>query len=150
KQIEYLQGIHKANKRMIYLINALLNVSRIDLGTFIVKPVASNLQEIIDGVIEDYAVQISGRNIHLEKKYQHNAPVILLDVNVMRIILSNLILNAIRYSPQNGKVLVSLSYDQNQISVSVADNGIGIPVSQHDKIFKKFSRADNAMMHNTD
>lgn len=150
KQVDYLHEIHKANKRMIYLINALLNVSRIDLGTFIVSPTLEKVSEVLDSVIDEYMVQIQERRVMFEKHYANDIPRLLLDKNVMHIIFANLILNAIRYTAPEGKVSVSVTHDRKNVFIAIADNGIGIPASERDKLFKKFSRADNAMIQNTD
>ena len=63
---------------------------------------------------------------------------------MLRIILQNLVSNAVRYTPENGSITITITQTQKNIEVRVSDTGYGIPPEQQDKIFLKLFRADNA------
>lgn len=68
-----------------------------------------------------------------------------LDPDLIRIIFQNLISNAVKYSPDNSKIVVTINKEKNDLLISVADNGYGIPEAQKEKIFDKLFRADNVV-----
>jgi len=65
-------------------------------------------------------------------------------------VLQNLISNAVKYTPKEGSVKVSVDFKENKVTISVSDTGIGIPKDEQDKIFKKFFRASNAALKETE
>lgn len=144
KQRQYIEEILRANKRMIELVNALLNVSRIDLGTFIVDVMPVDFSAAMEDALNDLSIQIARKDIRITKQYDGSLPLINADPKLLRIIFQNLLTNAIKYTPSGGSVTIGLSQAQSDILISVADTGFGIPAHQQGKIFSKFFRADNA------
>jgi signal transduction histidine kinase len=144
QQKNYLDEVYAASRRMVALINALLNASRIELGTLKVELTQVTFSQIANQVLQDLHPQIEGKAIVLESHYQENLPTIAADTKLLTIIIQNLLSNAIKYTPQNGKVTFSISANQKGFLIQVADTGCGIPLSQRSKIFKKMFRADNA------
>ncbi|MCL4406208.1 MAG: ATP-binding protein [Patescibacteria group bacterium] len=143
KEKTYLDEIYRTNKRMIDLVNALLNVSKIDLGTFPIEPEAVDVAAISDSVIGELEPQMRERHIVVDKKYG-SMPKIEADPKIIRIIIQNLLSNAVKYSKEGGRITESIQKESGNLSITVADNGIGIPSGQQDKIFAKLFRADNA------
>ena len=141
-QKEFINQIYSGNQRMVDLVSALLNVSRIDLGTFAIDPQPVNFVEILDNVIDELKPLIESKKIKVEKIYE-NIPVINADKNLTRIIFQNLISNAVKYTPENGNVWISMKLERDDVLISVRDNGFGIPKGQQSKIFEKLFRADN-------
>jgi PAS domain S-box-containing protein len=145
-QEKYLAEVNKGNQRMIDLVNALLNVSRIDMGTFMVEPQPEDIREIADSAYNDFKIISSQKGVALEKEYSGKLPKISLDKSLVRIIFQNLLSNAVKYTPKGGKVSLKISANDKEKSalIEVSDTGYGIPESQQDKIFTKLFRADNA------
>lgn len=148
----YLDEIYRANRRMVELVNAFLNVSRLELGSFIVEPEAVSMVPVCEGVIADEKPNIERRKIILETNFGKDIPIIHADPKLLRVIFQNLISNAIKYTPEAGTVLVGieLEADRRNVHISVKDTGYGIPKDQHDKIFTKLFRADNVKVRETD
>ncbi len=73
-----------------------------------------------------------------------------MDPDKVKLVITNLIDNAVRYTSEKGKVVVSLEKNDNNIEVSVEDSGIGIPEDQKERIFTKFFRASNAVRTETE
>jgi PAS domain S-box-containing protein len=144
KQKSYVDEIHQTNRRMINLVNALLDVSKIDMGTFPIEISRVNLREISDSVLRDLMPQITLKKIIIEKDYEATLLDIEADQKIIRIIVQNLLSNAIKYSKNGGRVVIALKRQDQDASIRVSDNGIGIPSDQQAKIFTKLFRADNA------
>lgn len=143
EQKKYLGEVYQASKRMVDLINALLNTSRIDLGTFTIEPVSCNLVEIADSVVEELSHEVFLKKIKFDKKYNPKKIEINIDPKLTRIIFQNLLSNSVKYTQEKGKVSLFLEKNEKDVLIKVIDNGYGIPKSAQDKIFNKLFRADN-------
>ena len=147
KQREYLKEIYNGNQRMISLVNALLSVSRLELGTLSIYPEPLSITTIVNKLINEFEFKINEKKIKFVKKYD-KLPKIDLDKALIRIIFQNLISNAVKYTSDGGKVALKILRKNNKIEISIKDNGIGIPKKQQDQIFIKLFRADNAKEKN--
>ena len=147
-QKHYLKNIYDGNKRMMELISALLDVSRIELGTFSIMPEVVSLPEICNNLISELKSQLAAKKIRLTADYQPFLPKISADPRLAYIIFQNLLTNAVNYSPPKSRISVAISVNKDQepgyYLISVKDQGIGIPAQEQDKIFSKLYRADNA------
>jgi PAS domain S-box-containing protein len=150
KQIEYVKEVHVGNKRMVELVNALLNTSRLDLGTFLIEPVATNLALMSKDVIKEMHSMIKTKKIDLHEDYQEGLPLINVDPKLMRIIFQNYISNAIKYTPEKGRVDVHVGVEADKMRIAVKDTGYGVPESQKEKIFDRLFRADNVRNKDTE
>jgi PAS domain S-box-containing protein len=143
----YLSEIYRGNQRMVELVNSLLNVSRLDLGTFEIKPQLFDIGLIIDDIANEMKHSLIEKNQKLITNKPDDIPKINADQKLMRIIMQNLISNAIKYSPKNSNITVSITYNSDNIKsafeIKITDHGYGIPNDQKDKIFTKLFRADN-------
>ena len=129
---------------MISLVNNLLNVTRIKEGKYLYETVMADMKEIIHFVIADNKSEIKSRKINLEFKEPDNIPQTMVDVEKIKMVVQNLIDNAIKYSSVGGKIIITLKKENEHLLFKIEDFGIGIPKSQQDKIFIKFFRGDNA------
>lgn len=151
---KYLKRVWQANKRMIRLVNDLLNVSRLELGTFEINLSKVNFKKIVQNVLRELKPHIQEKNLRVEESYRPNLPKFKLDERIVRIIFENLISNAVKYTPEGGTVSVYIDQERrktsnrkkfpNRVLIRVADNGCGIPKDQQKKTFTKFFRAENA------
>jgi len=146
EQRDFMEKTYKSNERMITLINDLLNVSRIEEGRFLYKPILTDIESVVQFVIDSYKEEIEKRKIKFEfKKPEKKLPKVMLDVEKMRLAIQNLLENAIRYTQPEGRVTASLKYVKKEIEFSIKDTGIGIPKDQQERIFTKFFRGGNAI-----
>lgn len=154
EQREYLNEIYKGNKRMVALVSALLNVSRLDLGTFQIEPSPIKLCEVVDDVANEMKHMMEEKKITFSNMCPIDNPSISADPKLLRIIIQNLLSNAVKYTPDGGKISVSMTYSPKSIKeafvIKVTDNGYGIPEKQKDKIFTKLFRADNVRALDTE
>jgi len=149
-QKKYLSEVYDGNKRMIDLVNSLLNVSRIELGTFMVEPEPAHLEEMADSVIKELDHSIKERKLDFHKEYEASLPIINVDIKLTRMIFQNLLSNAVKYTPEGGKITLTIKKQDPNMLISVADTGYGIPKNQQSHIFSKLFRADNVMAKDTE
>jgi len=150
EQREYLQEIHHGNQRLVDLVNSLLNVSRLELGTFMVEPKPIQLTEVSDSIVKELAPLAEKRDVTLKRSYGRDIPVMKADENLVRMILQNLVSNAIKYNKDHGSVTVGVHKKDDWLVLTVKDTGIGIPKNQLKRIFEKLFRADNVLKTDTD
>ncbi len=153
EQTEFLGKSYQANERMISLINELLDITKIEEGRYLYKPVLSDLENVVHFVLDSYQEEIARKKISLDyKKPQAGLPKIALDVEKMRLVIQNLLDNAIKYTFLGGKITVLLEYDKNkeEIKFSIRDSGVGIPQNQRFRVFSKFFRGANVVRMETE
>jgi signal transduction histidine kinase len=150
KQREYLVEIENANNRMINLITALLNVSRVDLGVFVVEPEQVNLEQVAESVLSDLGTKIQDKKLRVKTDFEKGLPLIKADLKIIRMIFENLFTNAVKYTPPGRSMTVNIKKDGSNVLISVADTGYGIPKNAQSKIFTKMFRADNVRIKDPD
>lgn len=143
-QRKYMLEVYHGSKRMVDLVNALLNVSRVDLGTFAVDPSVIDLKEITESVLDELKPKIVEKKMNIEKEFDSEVTKITADAKIMRIVIQNLLSNSVKYTPAEGTVGIKITKEDKHLLITVYDNGLGIPEEQQKKIFTKLFRADNA------
>lgn len=150
KQADYLKEIYAANKRMIAIINSLLNISRIEMGTFAISPKEIDLKAIVDETAKELSSQFK-RTIIMKADYDPSIKSFKADPNIIQIVIDNLLSNAFKYSPpENTTIEITARVENDFFFLSVKDNGIGIPAKDQARVFEKLFRADNAISANPD
>lgn len=151
-QREYLEEVSHGSHRMVELVNALLNVSRIELGTFAVQPEPTDIITLAQDVIKELKPKILEKNFHVEEKFSENLPKMNVDPKLTRIVFQNLLTNAVKYTPPGGTISISVAMNQDGkiFTISVADTGYGIPKEDWPRIFTKLFRASNICEKETD
>ncbi len=144
EQEKFINEIYRGSKRMVELVNALLNVSRLELGTFIIEPSPSDFRKIADDVLKELEPQIKTKKMEIIRNFESDLPMINADPKLVRIIFQNLLSNSVKYTPEKGKIEVFINKNKSDIMIEVKDNGYGIPKKAQEKIYTKLFRADNA------
>ena len=149
KQHESLSRAHRQSKRLAALINDLLDVSRIEAGRIEMKQEQVQIDWIAERRIEELRPQADEKAISLFLEAQSNLPWMIGDGDRIGQIFVNLIGNAIKFTPDNGKVTVRISKSlQNGkatdgFHVEIVDTGPGIPAEDREKVFDKFQQLGN-------
>lgn len=139
------RSIDSAVKHMIYIIDNILDVSRMETGRLKLNLKHDNIKTLVDGVVDDLAMQAGSKKQHIELTYAKGMDIIAVDHQLMSQVFANIIGNAIKYSPNGSKIEVSVKQNSKNVVVTIKDQGLGIPKKQHSEVFKKFFRADNAV-----
>lgn len=161
-QQEYLREVDRANTRMVELINALLNVSRLELGTFVLDSEKLNPKDCAEQIIKEIKTKSDEKKQKLSIVFDPKTPDIVFDKKYLEMLYQNLLSNAVKYTPEKGKidlfvgpantgnVIDGYKIPSDGVIISVSDNGYGIPKKQQDKIMTKLFRADNALDKDVD
>jgi PAS domain S-box-containing protein len=141
QQREFLETIEQRVAAMTDLIDDLLDAARIEAGIDMeLEPCA--VSPLISQVINQLDEQIHDKGLQVEIKAHTNLPPVLGNARRLRQVLDNLISNAVKYTPEEGKISIAANSRQDEIVVSVQDTGIGIPLTDQPYIFDKFYRVE--------
>ena len=138
RQRNSLARVQRQSKRLAALINDLLDISRIESGRIQMDQTPIPVLEIVTQRIEEIRPQADEKSIQLALTAPESVPDILGDEARMGQVFTNLIGNAIKFTPNNGEVSVEIEADGNLLHVEVIDTGPGIPPEERQKIFDKF------------
>ncbi len=139
----FLRYIASESQRLTTIVDTLLNVARLDTGDLQVNLAETDVRDVVGRVID--AVSGSGLNGHRFVVDLPEEPLAArADPEKLRQVCSILVENALRYSPDGGTVTVGAARRQDAVEVSVTDEGIGIPQSDQEQIFRKFYRGSDA------
>lgn len=151
RQKKSLDTINSLSCRMTRLVNDLLDVTRIDQKRLILRKEEIDLVDITEKIIEDFSSLSRSRNINIffnvNKK---RIPKITGDPERIKLVVENLINNAIKYVVKRGKIEIKIVRRDNFIVFSIRDNGVGIPEEQQNQVFEKFFRSDNIVKYQTE
>jgi len=141
---------YASNERIIALVNDMLNVSRIEEGRFGYSFTKDKLDEALTIVVKSLENQINNKKIKLVLTIPKKLPLLFMDRQKMTLVLQNLLENAVKYTPEYGKIEVKVKDKKKELEISVKDNGIGIPKNDQEKLFSKFFRAENVIRMQTE
>jgi signal transduction histidine kinase len=146
-QQEALEEIKLATTRLVTLTEDLLDVTRLQAGRLILQRSWTNVIPLIQRVAKELQQTTARHRIEVHTPPSHLVVSLEIDAKRIEQVMTNLISNAIKYSPQGGLISVTLREDPptQSAQIEVQDTGIGIPQSQQARLFGRFIRADNAI-----
>lgn len=150
EQRELLNKSYLNNERVIKIVDNLLDVSIAKGGASIFNFEKVDFQEIVRTAINSVESLVIKNHQNLIIEKPEKLPKIYLDKERMIIVLQNLLGNAIKYTPEYGKIKIIIQVDKQLLCVKINDQGVGIPKKDQPKIFSKFFRASNAIKSETD
>jgi len=140
-QLEYFQILKENSSRMKELIKDLLITSRIEEGTLPIKKEKVSLIEITKSLISGFLPFAKASNVEIKFDFDKNLPEISTDPDQVKVVIENLLDNAIRYMGKKGEVKISLRKSEGKVLFEIADNGLGILEEDQKYIFQKFFRS---------
>jgi signal transduction histidine kinase len=149
KYQEYYGIIRKESERLTALINNILDFSRIEAGRKEYDFRQTDMRELVRNTLESYRYQIEQSGFAFEEKIAEDVPLLSVDREAMARSLLNLVNNALKYSQDQKYIGVNLFRDNGSVKLEVVDHGIGIPQAEQQKIFDKFYRVGDPLVHNT-
>ncbi len=141
-QTEFIQRLQGSIQHITTLVNDLLDLGRLEAGFDTGREIV-NLESILNYSLDMFDAQIKKKNLQITKSITLEAKSIRANPTRIRQMMDNLIGNAIKYTPNEGVVRVSISIQEDQIIFKVEDNGPGILPNEQSHIFEKFYRATN-------
>jgi len=141
---ERIQRSYDSTERLITLVNDMLDVSRIEGGRIVLAPNRFNLTLLASQVKDELLLKANEKNLAFTVQDQKEH-FVFADQEKTHQVLINLIGNALKFTPNNGKITVSFWENNNMVETSIADTGIGIKKEDLAKLFTKFGRLDNSL-----
>jgi PAS domain S-box-containing protein len=138
----FLEFIARESERLTAIVDALLNVARLDTGDLTVSLVPTDVALVVNEVVMGASPGDNGHRFVAD--IDVNGVAVQADPDKLRQVLEQLVSNAVKYSPEGGTVTVSARRVEEAVEVAVADEGIGIPQSERERIFSKFYKAGGA------
>ena len=163
RQMQSLHTIEKSSNHLLELINDILDVAKIEAGQIKLSCQPSNIEALCQSSLVFIKQQAFSKNIQLESEIPANLPTINLDERRIRQVLINLLNNAVKFTPNGGKITLKVSYikvlgnKNNEIAkggaydtleISIVDTGIGIPPDQIKRLFQPFLQVESALNRN--
>lgn len=145
RQKRYHETIHKEAKRLTNLINDFLDLQRMESGKQSYNMSEVDISEIATQTIDSFSAQDTHTITVIDET---NKPVLYADWDRIIQVFTNILSNAIKFSPKGGNILVSLTTEDEHVIVAIKDDGMGIAHDQVEHIFEKFHRLDNSYSRN--
>lgn len=150
EQATFVKKAFESDERMITLVNEMLSINHAEDTLNALHTSATDLVKLLDEVVFDFTGESYKLGIELIfLKPDHALPTVTVDPEKIRVVMQNLIENAIKYSDKGSRVFVNIREDEKNIEISVRDTGIGIEEKDQPRIFEKFFRAENAQKQNS-
>ncbi len=149
KRQEYFRIIRKESERLSAMINNILDFSRIEAGRKEYDFRETNITELVRNTLDSYRYQIEQHGFCFEQDIADDLPRLRVDREAIARSLLNLVNNSLKYSSDDKFLRVSLYRENGSVKLEVIDHGIGIPRGEQRKIFEKFYRAGDPLVHNT-
>ena len=136
---QYLEIAIKHCQRLNHLVSDLLELAQVESARFKIRPEAFNLDELAGDIVQKFTLKARERQIRLETRSRQESVFVMADIALIERALENLIENALRHTPENGRVSIDISHPGEQdLMVSITDTGPGIPEDQLKYIFKRY------------
>ena len=149
-QKKALHTIISATNRMNELISTLLNITRIESGSIAATPKVLKVDRVVEEVLKELALMAADKSIATSLKVSGKGSTsIKTDNLILKEILTNLISNGIKYTPEGGRIDVTVKPRLADVLISITDTGWGIPKDVQNQIFSKFFRAHNIVRRET-
>jgi PAS domain S-box-containing protein len=142
----YIGEARDSAHRLIRLVNDLLDVSRLESGRLVVNPEHLRLDDVVGCVVSELQPLAEEKELRLRFEPQAATPMVYVDGQLIRQAVTNLLSNAIKYTPNGGRIDVTVSMGNGSVACAIRDNGIGVPKEAQSRLFEKFYRADNAVV----
>ena len=142
RKTKYLKTIYNETQRLTALINDFLDIQRMESGRQTYDKKFIDIASILQHVVELQEVNTSIHNIYLSVELEET--IILGDRNKIEQVFTNLLSNAMKYSPNGGDIFIRVYQSKDMISIDVRDEGLGIPEDAKSNIFQQFYRVDNS------
>lgn len=149
KKQEYYRIIRKESERLSALINNILDFSRIEAGRKEYEFRETNIADLVHNTLDSYRYQIEQQGFAFEENIESDIPAVNVDREAIARALVNLVNNALKYSTDEKFLGVKLYRANGSVKLEVVDHGIGITRREQSKIFEKFYRTGDPLVHNT-
>ncbi|MBI4706831.1 MAG: HAMP domain-containing histidine kinase [Candidatus Omnitrophica bacterium] len=142
---ERLEKINSHSDELTHFVNDLLDIARIEAGRMNMKKETFDLEELLRRVLDLLAGQLKEKNIALSYTIPKEANAVFADRGQLNRVFINLIGNALKFTPQGGKINIYAKISGNAVQIDISDTGCGMPHEAQQQIFEEFYRVDNTI-----
>jgi len=142
KQKDACAAIKRSAQSLLALVDDVLQLTRAEAGKIDARPGPVQISELVERVSESVSYMVGTKKLHLETTVPKDLPTITSDERWLAHILVNLIANAVKFTPEGGRVTVSAHLKDDTLELCVEDTGIGIPPEDREKIFEPFRQGE--------
>jgi len=140
KQVSYLDRVTKNTNHLAHLITDLLDISRIESGRMTLNLSPVYMQDLIREVVNGLQPVIAGKQLEVDLEALENEHPIYGDLDKLEQVIANLLDNAVKFTPTGGRITITLKQDNQFLTISIRDTGVGIPAEMQSRVFERFSR----------
>jgi signal transduction histidine kinase len=141
KQARWVANIKTSGQQLLTMINDLLDLAKIESGKMELRPEEIAVPEFCDSLLPPFRLPAERKQIDLKAQYDPQLGPVRQDAGKLRQILTNLLTNAIKFTPEGGRVILRAAADGDWVAFTVADTGVGIPPDEQERVFDKFRQA---------
>jgi signal transduction histidine kinase len=149
EKAELFSIINKSNENMINIVNSLLDVSRIDVGKIKLDMSEVDIVKIVKEVMKERKNEAGFKDTNFKFEIEDDLPTVYTDEIRMKVVIDNLIGNAIKFNKMGKDIIIELFREKNNIVFSVEDFGIGMTKMEKKHIYSKFFRGKNIFRYQT-
>jgi signal transduction histidine kinase len=142
KAVEMIDIAHRNTKRLIRLINDLLDIDKIESGNMVYQLKSLDIVPLVIQSIQANQAYAAQFGVQIQLEAAPEAAWVHANSDALIQVMTNLLSNAIKFSPRDEQVYVKITHENHRVRVAITDNGPGIPVNFHGSIFQKFAQAD--------
>ncbi len=150
KQQRWVRNIQTSGERLLALINDILDLAKTEAGKMELRIEEFSIHDIGESMLTMFRQMAEKKNIDLRSQISPTLPVLRQDGTKLQHILQNLLSNALKFTPEGGRVLLKAEADKRELVLTVSDTGVGIAKDEQELVFEKFRQAGNPLTREQD
>lgn len=147
---EYATIIRASGHRLLKLVNQILDIARLEGGTMDLDPRPEPLDHVLDDVLDGLRDEIQARKTEISIPQHGTLPTVLADPRGLRTVLTNLVQNAVNFSPEGSEVRIRAERIDGQVEIVISDDGPGIDIADVPRLIRPFEQGENALTRRTE
>ncbi len=144
KKVQLLKVINAQSIKMLDTISLLLDTAKLQSAAFSIQKMPNDIKQVITERVDLYMPLAMEKSITIAVQANDTIPPFLFDKQYIGQVVSNLLANSLKFTPQNGKITVNINFDGKNVTVSVSDTGSGLNKEEENNLFKKFYQAHHS------
>ncbi len=141
----FVDNIMEGSKKVLKLVNAILDLTRIDAGKFTLHPTWNDYPEFLSNIVAKFGPQIRSKHLNVSLELAEDISTLWFAPEEIEQVLANLVGNAVKFTPQGGTIVLRTYREGEGIVTEVQDTGIGISPEDHERIFERFVQVDTSL-----
>ncbi len=141
----YVEAIIRNAMRLNKLVTDMLNLRHLEIGELELELESVLVPDVVNAVVEEFGMLAEEKGQQVITELPQDLPAIQADKNKLHLVLSNLVSNAIKFTPEGGQIAITAQIDEDQLMVAIRDTGIGISNDEYERIFDRFYQVEDSL-----